>query len=72
MPRRATLGLTERERQIVEQVTAGRNNREIAHQLGISESTVANHLHNILDKVRLPSRADLAAWWAIGQGFDDV
>jgi DNA-binding NarL/FixJ family response regulator len=52
--------LTDRERQVLELVTIGLRNKEIAARLAISESTVKFHLRNILEKLHAASRTDLA------------
>lgn len=55
-------GLTERERQVLVLVSAGKTNRAIATTLGISEKTVARHLSNIFTKLDLSSRAGATAY----------
>ena len=55
-------GLTVRELRIAELVTQGRNNREIAEQLRLSEKTVKNHLTRIFQKLGFRSRTQLAAY----------
>jgi Response regulator containing a CheY-like receiver domain and an HTH DNA-binding domain len=62
--------LTEREKEILERVAYGDSNREIATTLGISEHTVKNHLKNILQKLHLDNRVQLARY-AIQQGMND-
>ena len=52
--------LTKREQQIVDGVTRGLRNKEIARQLGISEKTVKSHLSNIFQKLGLEGRFALA------------
>lgn len=52
--------LTRREQQIVDEVTRGLRNKEIARQLNISEKTVKSHLNNIFQKLRLEGRFALA------------
>lgn len=52
--------LTARERTLVEQVAMGHGNQRIAHVLGISEKTVRNSLSNILTKVGVRDRVQLA------------
>lgn len=47
--------LTSRERQVLELMAGGRSNLGIAHQLVLSESTVAKHINNILAKLDLPN-----------------
>jgi DNA-binding CsgD family transcriptional regulator len=54
--------LTPREREIAELVSAGITNHAIAAQLVLSERTVEGHVRNILAKLRLTNRTELAAW----------
>lgn len=53
--------LTEREREVIGLVKEGLSNKDIAHQLSISDSTVRHHLTNIFDKVGVPNRQKLMA-----------
>lgn len=50
--------LTRREREIVRLIGQDLSNKEIARRLGIQLATVKNHVHNILDKLGVTSRAD--------------
>ena len=54
--------LTTRERQILGLVVDGASNRDIAQQLGITEGTVKNHLHHILEKLHLENRVQITAY----------
>jgi len=54
---RAFPSLTERERQVLEQVARGRTNSEIATSLGISLKTVRNNVSNIFTKLEVSGRA---------------
>ncbi|WP_442053318.1 response regulator [Paenibacillus sp. 2TAB19] len=54
--------LTPREREILSCVSKGLMNRDIATQLIISEHTVKNHLKNILQKLHLENRVQLARY----------
>ncbi len=54
--------LTEREREILGLLVDGLGNKEIAQRLCISESTVRNHLHNVLYKLHLENRVQLAIY----------
>jgi ATP/maltotriose-dependent transcriptional regulator MalT len=49
--------LSARERQVLALIGEGRRNREIAEILSISELTVKRHVHNMLEKLRVPTRA---------------
>ncbi len=55
--------LTPREREVLALVASGSTNKEIATALGISPSTVKNHLQNILDKLHLENRVQAAAFF---------
>jgi len=48
--------LTQREREVLALVAAGKSNRQIAAALAISEHTVARHMSNIFDKLGVSSR----------------
>lgn len=54
--------LTGRERQIVTLIEGGLSNKEIAQQLNIEVPTVKNHVHNILEKLKVSTRSEAAAW----------
>ncbi len=57
-------GLTDRERQVLELIAAGRTNREIGGSLYLAEGTVRNLVSGILAKVGAGSRAEAAARFA--------
>ncbi|MCX7900166.1 MAG: response regulator transcription factor [Methylocystis sp.] len=52
--------LTDREKDILAGVAAGKGNRQIAQELGLAEGTVKNHVSTILAKLHLRSRTELA------------
>jgi DNA-binding NarL/FixJ family response regulator len=54
----ALLGLTKREFEVVEQLVAGRANKEIANALELSTKTVEFHVKNILRKAGVSSRLE--------------
>ncbi len=56
--------LSERQREVISLVVNGMTNREIASTLIITENTVKVHLRNILDKLDLRNRQQLAAFAA--------
>ena len=45
-------------------VADGLSNRDIAARLYLSERTVDNHVHHILDKLGFDSRVQVATWMA--------
>jgi two-component system nitrate/nitrite response regulator NarL len=53
--------LTSREVEIARLIDEGLSNKEIAHRLCITVSTVKNHVHNILDKLQIHCRAEVPA-----------
>jgi two-component system nitrate/nitrite response regulator NarL len=62
--------LTPREIEVLQLLAQGCSNRDIAATLVISESTVKNHLRNILEKLHLQNRIQ-AAVYAVRQGLLD-
>jgi len=54
--------LTRREKEIVELISKGMSNKEIAQRLHIATHTVKSHVHNILEKLALSSRLQIAAF----------
>jgi DNA-binding NarL/FixJ family response regulator len=63
---RSAAALTPRELDVVALVGEGRANKEIARQLGIGERTARTHVSNVLHKLGLTSRTQLALW-AVGE-----
>jgi DNA-binding NarL/FixJ family response regulator len=49
--------LTEREREVLEMIAAGKGNATIAHELVISLKTVRNHVSNIFTKLQVSDRS---------------
>jgi NarL family two-component system response regulator LiaR len=60
--------LTERELDVVRLVAQGLSNQAIARDLVISEKTVKSHISNILGKLHLDDRTQLAIY-AIKKGL---
>ncbi len=63
--------LTTREREVLELMVEGvTSNRKLAKRLGLSENTVKFHVRNILDKLRLHTRAEVVGY-ALRHGMVD-
>jgi two-component system, NarL family, nitrate/nitrite response regulator NarL len=59
--RTGTVGaLTSRELEVVELIEQGLSNKEIAAQLSIAVTTVKNHVHSILEKLKVQRRGEVA------------
>ena len=54
--------LTRREREVIELISEGFSNKEIAQRLCIAVSTVKGHVHSILEKLTLRTRLQIAAY----------
>ena len=61
--------LTPREQQVLERIVAGRLNKQIADDLGISIKTVEAHRANIMDKLNANTVADLMRTVLAGGGL---
>lgn len=58
----AAVGLSRRERDVLDLVASGLSNRRIAERLFLSERTVAHHVGSILAKLDVPSRSAATAY----------
>ncbi|HNA20645.1 MAG TPA: response regulator transcription factor, partial [Agitococcus sp.] len=54
--------LTPREKEVLQLVSTGQSNKEIARKLDIGESTVKFHIQSILRKLNLTSRVQAAVY----------
>lgn len=52
--------LTHREREVIDLISKGMSNKEIAEALHIATFTVKSHVHNILEKLSLSTRLEIA------------
>jgi len=59
---REAVTMTRREREVVALIGEGLSNKEIAERLGIALHTVKSHMHNVLEKLALHSRLQVAAY----------
>ena len=58
--------LTNRERQVIDLLGEGLSNKEIGTRLHIAVHTVKSHVHNVLEKLALRSRLEVAAFTHAG------
>jgi two-component system nitrate/nitrite response regulator NarL len=61
--------MTKRERQVVELIADGFANKEIAQKLHLSTFTIKSHVHNILEKLSLHTRIQVANYAHISDSF---
>jgi len=59
---RNAVSMTKRERQVVEHIADGLTNKEIGQILHLSPYTVKSHVHNILEKMALHTRLQIAKY----------
>lgn len=59
---REAVSMTTREREVVALIGEGLSNKEIAERLHIALHTVKSHVHNVLEKLALHSRLQVAAY----------
>jgi len=57
----ALADLTERELEVAQLIALGRSNSDIAHEMSLSVFTVKNHVSQILGKLKVRSRTQVAA-----------
>jgi DNA-binding NarL/FixJ family response regulator len=62
LPPSSELPLTSREQDVFQLLVQGASNRQIAESLTITENTVKTHVRNILEKLELHSRSEVAAY----------
>ncbi len=54
--------MTPREREVIALIAAGMSNKEIAKRLNVATDTVKSHVRNVMDKLALHSRLQIAAY----------
>jgi len=66
---KSQLGLTRRQQQLVPLIAQGLTNKEIASQLNLSEQTIKNHIHRMLQKVGAEDRLSVVEIVKVNQVF---
>jgi len=61
--------MTKREKQVIELIADGSTNKEIAQNLHLSTHTVKSHVHNILEKLSLNTRVQIAKHAHISESY---
>ncbi len=61
--------LSGREKEVLKLVSEGLSNKEISHTLGISPSTVKNHLRTTMEKLHARNRVEAAIRFLNGNGL---
>jgi DNA-binding NarL/FixJ family response regulator len=64
--------MTKRERQVIELIAEGLTNKEIGQILHLSHYTVKSHVHNILEKMALHTRVQIAKYAHTSKEFKDT
>ena len=64
--------MTSREREVVELIAEGLSNKQIAAQLNLAVDTVKSHVHNILEKLSLHTRLEIASYRHLGGSLPDT
>jgi DNA-binding NarL/FixJ family response regulator len=68
--------MTKREKQVIDLISEGHSNKEIAQKIHLSTYTIKSHVHNILEKLALNSRVQIAKYAhdskKIKSAFDDT
>jgi predicted ATPase/DNA-binding CsgD family transcriptional regulator len=56
--------LTEREHEVIQLLTRGLTNRQIAERLAVGERTIDSHVEHVRNKLGVRTRAEIASWLA--------
>ena len=64
--------MTKREKQVIELISEGNTNKEIAQELHLSTYTVKSHVHNILEKLALSTRVQIAKYLHNSKNIDSA
>ena len=64
--------LTDRELEVAGLVAEGLTNKEVATRLRLSVRTAENHVLNVMNKLGLDNRAQVAAWFTRNRAAEDA
>jgi DNA-binding NarL/FixJ family response regulator len=71
-PNRMDVRMTKREREIIHLIAEGLSNKEIVGRLNLSLNTVKSHIHNILEKMALHTRVQIAKYAYSNNGYKNI
>jgi DNA-binding NarL/FixJ family response regulator len=54
--------MTQREREVISHIAVGMSNKEIAQRMNVATETVKSHVRNVMEKLALHSRLQIAAY----------
>lgn len=69
---RMDVRMTKREREIIHLIAEGLSNKEIVGRLNLSLNTVKSHIHNILEKMALHTRVQIAKYAYSNNGYKNI
>ena len=64
--------MTKREREVIEHVADGLSNKEIGQKLRVSTYTIRSHIHNIMEKLTLHTRLEIANYTYTGETLKTI
>jgi DNA-binding NarL/FixJ family response regulator len=67
----SSVRMTRREREVIALIAEGLSNKEIAQRLHLATDTVKSHVHNILEKLALHTRLEIARFAHTDRGFKE-
>lgn len=69
---KSAVRMTKREREVIDLLSEGLSNKEIAQKIHISMYTVKSHIHNIMEKLALHTRLEIANYSYSGETLKTI
>ncbi|HSR18360.1 MAG TPA: response regulator transcription factor [Ignavibacteriaceae bacterium] len=69
---RKAVRMTKREKEVIDLLGEGLSNKEIAQKIHVSAFTVKSHLHNIMEKLALHTRLEIASYSYTGETLKTI
>ena len=67
-----SIQFSRREKEVIELVAKGLSNKEIGQKLHLSTHTIKSHVHNLLEKMALKTRVQIALYVRSGEGMKNL